>query len=287
MSVPYANKSRICSSTTQCKARNLRNIWKASQAVDYSEENPAAVQTFAYAGTDPTSDAIIDSVEFDIPENMIGDVDFITAVRAHLIEQTAAPAATLMPSAYLAAPFRIIIHKVFVSTTGAITVDTTFDPLSILVPRAAYNPLLTDLAAPLYPWHSLNTVMTNDTVSADTTTITLVAGRYVADLHLEMDDQYWAESALPGGWEVYGFTMPTGFAAYFPLAPGTAPPYVTPVPPLLQVRSNFTFDSCTRTTSFSPLDTANKMYLCTNRACTESDANAAVSLSTCIAQPCV
>lgn len=273
MSVPYATnnaRSKICSNSTLCRLRTLRHIWPAEMAASFEVENPAAEIPVPYSTTpDPESFPVIDSIELEVPENILADFDVIVDARARFDDTSDLTVADDFPSAFLGAPFVIKVRKVFVSTVGGVTLDTAFTPLQILVPRTWYDPALA-----LAPG---NAVWPGNTVHQVSQNLQLGEGRYVIDLTLQMDDQYWASinrgANLPDLWHVHGYTAPTGFTAYSG---------IDDLPILLNIRPNFLYGACTKDTTFVPLPTAQKTYLCTNSVCTESDDVTAVALDACL-----
>jgi hypothetical protein len=276
MSVSYAknaSSSKICSSTTLSRLRTLRHIWPAEMAADFITSLDAdIVQAYTGpAGRETTS--LVDSIELEVPANMIGDFDLITSLRAQvpLVAPAVAVLPGVLPSAYLASPFVIRIRKVYVTTTGGVHLDTDFTSLSILVPRSSYTPTLNSGAA-TFP---------NYIVSSFSHNLVLAAGRYVIDLLLEQDKEFWSGTNQPGGWTVSGYAAtPVGFTAY---AGVNDPTDAADRPQMFILRPNFMFKKSTKGSStFAPLATAQKTYLCTDGMCTESTAVGAGALDTCL-----
>jgi hypothetical protein len=267
--VPYA-RSRICPNSVRNKLRTLRDTWPDGIRSDFTTANPDAAEAFNASLAGPLTSGLIESIQFEIADRMFGQIDLISSVRLNSII-TNALAAVSYPSAYLAAPVRVTVYKVYVSNSGVITLAPTtgagaFTPVSQLVPRVWYNP-------------TLNTggVFPHDTVSASTLSLTLGPGIYVATQTLETDgtpaSEYWVSAVLSAlgvsGWNRAGFTNPFSIA-------------LAANPPLLQIRGTMLFASGTPSRNDGPPEAAtNKEYLCVAASCTEVAAGG-VTLPTCL-----
>ncbi len=298
MSVPYAKSSaraKVCSNTTISRLRTLRHIPVAEAAVahdtEYATVGPRPAVT--YAGTDLQLTSIIydpteatnvtESVELEVPENMLGQIDLWLNLRAFWNTPGAGiPAATNFPSAYVASPFLVRVRRVFVATTGATTVDATFNgdagSLDILVPRTFWDPELLDAAGDLAQNYVSSSVLK---IQQEDGTL-LPAGRYVIDLLLAQDDQFYSEQFInaANGMIVHDYaTPPPGFAY-----DGIQANAFQVVPSMMTVRPTFLYAAATKSnSSFQPMTTAQLRYLCTDSACTPSTEITATALNTCLA----
>jgi hypothetical protein len=255
------------------KLRTLRDTWPDSIRSDFTTVNPTATEAFNSSVTESLTSGLIESIQFEVPDYMFGSMDLISSVRLNSIITTTL-AANNYPSAYLAAPVRLTVYKVFTSNTGVISLAPTtgvgaFTPISQLVPKIWYNPYLNKGA--VYP---------HDTVSANTLSLTLGPGTYIATQTLETDgtaaSKYWISAVLSAagvsGWNRAGFTAP--FAGITLAA----------TPPLLQIRGNMLFAQSTPSSEKNqgpPIDAVNKEYLCVATACTVVSSGG-VTLPTCL-----
>lgn len=249
MSVPFAGDScggRVCSSNTRNKLRTLTNLWEsgvdASVAVETPDEPQDVVaQPFA------TTTGIIESIRFEVPLNMVGVVDFVSAVRLHSYAQVALPA-NKYPSTYLGAPVRLTVYKVLVTEDGDTFVDPAFhlgEPISQLVARAWYVPSLAGNQ--------------QQTVNCAAVSEPLNPGTYVATLTVENDAQpgyqYWVSATLVTGGGASGWTRPA-WTNPFPTLP-IAPPL------MFYIRATMAYSHSTKPGGYVRYNATTQRYTCT------------------------
>lgn len=305
MSAPFLSRSKVCSNTTIARLRTLRQIPKAEAAVSYSAEyaeeatvvvpssaavraavpytGPTGVETTSvlYDAADATG-LPVESAEIEVPDTMVGQIDLWLDLRMRWATTGAAnPAATDYPSSQLGSPFIIRVRRVEVSTAGAITVDATFNnnlgKVEMLVPRTFWDPDLTRNTAAFFTQNYISNSVLH--IRQDDGTL-LDPGRYVIDLLLVQDAEFWAQQAISAtdGMQQFMYTAPTGFDY-----DGIQVNDFLVKPAVMYVKPTLLYGSAMKAQPTSaPVDTAPQTYLCTSGACTVSTVASATALDTCL-----
>jgi hypothetical protein len=260
MSVQYTLAAPVCASNGRAKINTLNRLWIAGLRSAYTVL-PSTGQTFDAETTAPAGQTrgLTPSIKFEVPADMTAIVDFISAIRAHELDHTTLLDGDQFPSAYLAAPFRLTVYKVFVSTSplssggGVTTLDPYFIPISQLVTRAWYDPTLLGAAPEDYP---------QEAVSANTVVEPLSTGTYVATVTCETNGDVTTGPA-PAFWEsLTNLQVPdSGWGTTTPVQPFGLLQVV--FPPILQIRATMYYVNGTRNTPAQQTVAVPETYLCT------------------------
>lgn len=275
-------RSAPCFSTTRNKLRTLRYLYPAARNVEAGSTVPYPAVAEAYPASVTESDTLgfTPSLSFEIPEHMVGLVEFITSGRLQGQSQVVLPTGD-DPTEWLGAPLLLTVYKVFVAIAGpdaglptlapgVVTLDASFSPVSQVIPRVWYQPGQNDAGVYLH-----------QTVQANTIVEALNPGTYVATVSVQTNGVVVA----PPYWVTASFG---GTNAWSRL--GSVAPFVTlslaEDPPMFQMRATMRYTSSTRESTFPVVTTVTKQYQCapSGGACMEVPSG--VTLPECLATSC-
>lgn len=209
-----------CGASTRAKLRTLRRLYPAARDVEHGGTvlYDATTTQFPASTTLVTTPGMTPSLSFEVPEHMVGLVEFATSGRLRGQSTAVLPGGT-DPTAWLGAPLLLTVYKVFVAVPGpnidlptfapgVVTLDPAFTPVSQVVPRVWYQPSQSN-AGPLYQ---------HQTVHANTVVEVLQTGTYIATLSVQNDGitagvgspAYWVTATFGGtnGWQEMAFVSP-------------------------------------------------------------------------------
>lgn len=278
-------RSAPCSSTTRNKLRTLRHLYPAARNVEAGSTvlYPAVGEAYPASLTESDTQGFTPSLSFEVPEHMVGLIEFITSGRLQGQAQVALPAGD-DPSEWLGAPLLLTVYKVFVAIAGpdaglptlapgVVTLDTSFAPVSQVIPRAWYQPGQDD--AGVFP---------HQTVQANTIVEALNPGTYIATVSVQTNGVV----AAPPYWVTASFGGTSAWASAGSVAPFVTLPLAED-PPMFQMRATMRYTSSTReNTAFPVITTTAKQYQCApagnGGACMETLLG--VTFPECLATPC-